>query len=135
MPAAPAEPPIGKPPPGHSWVEIFKKTFTQFNNDNVLRLSAALAYYSVFSIAPLLVITLGIAGLFFGGDALTGQLFDQLRGYVGPRAAAAVQDMVKSAPRPQAGVMATVLVSSESSAENRDRSASSTSRKLVLPLT
>jgi membrane protein len=71
--------------------------------DKALRLSAALAYYSVFSIAPLLVIAISVAGLVFGMEAVQGKLNDQLRGYVGAQSADAVQSMVQSAARPRAG--------------------------------
>jgi membrane protein len=93
----------------HAWLGIFKNAATAFVDDYALRLSAALAYYSIFSLAPLLVITLGIAGLFLHDKAATGQLYDQLAGYVGPKSAAVLQAMVESASKPKTGVIATVL--------------------------
>lgn len=77
--------------------------------DNALRLSAALAYYSIFSIAPLLVLAVGVAGLFLTEQAVTGQLSDQLRGLVGNEAAQAMQAIVKSASKPSQSVTATVV--------------------------
>jgi membrane protein len=99
--------------PGHrgvrAWLEIFKQAFSDFVDDYALRLSAALAYYSIFSLAPLLIITLGIAGLFLDDEAATGQIYTQLAGYVGPKSAAVLQAMVESASKPKTGVIATVL--------------------------
>ena len=92
-----------------SWTALLKDSFTAWNEDKALRLSAALAYYSVFSIAPLLVITIGIAGLALGEKAVTGELNDQLKDYVGAQAATAVQTMVQSASKPSSGVIATVV--------------------------
>src|SRR4051812_9154619 len=92
-----------------SWFSILKNAATAWNEDNVLRLSAALAYYSIFSIAPLLVITLGIAGLVLGSQAATGEIFNGLKSYVGPKAAEGVQAMVQSASKPQSGIIATVV--------------------------
>jgi len=71
--------------------------------DNALRLSAALAYYSIFSIAPLLIIALSIAGLVLGPDAVRGQLGPQLERYIGAQAAEAVQSIVKGASKPSQG--------------------------------
>ena len=87
----------------HRVFKLLKETFDDWMEDNALRLSAALAYYSIFSIAPLLVIAISIAGLVLGEDAVRGQLGDQLRGYIGMQAAEAVQSMVKSASKPSDG--------------------------------
>ena len=74
-----------------------------------LRLSAALAYYAVFSIAPLLVITLGVAGVIWGHEAAQGQLYDQMQSYVGTQAAEAIKAMVESASGQSKGKIATVV--------------------------
>jgi membrane protein len=88
---------------------LLKDAFTDWMKDKALRLSAALAYYSVFSIAPLLVIAVGIAGLVLGEEAVQGQLGETLRGYIGPRAAEGLQEMVKSEAITGQGVMVTVI--------------------------
>ncbi|OKS89094.1 hypothetical protein RG47T_4575 [Mucilaginibacter polytrichastri] len=67
-----------------------------FSNDNGLKLSASLAYYTVFSIAPLLILIISLAGLFLGHDAITNSLYPQIKGYVGGPAAAQIQDMLKN---------------------------------------
>ena len=78
---------------------LLRDTATDWMEDNALRLSAALAYYSVFSIAPLLVIAIGIAGLAFGAEAVQGQVDDQLKGTIGAEAASTVQSMIQSASK------------------------------------
>lgn len=92
-----------------SWTDLFRNAFTAFNEDKALRLSAALAYYSLFSIAPLLVIAIAIAGLFLGDKAASGEIYGAVKGYVGEQAAASVQSMVESAAKPKTGALATVL--------------------------
>lgn len=91
------------------WGRLFKATLQAWLDDSALRLSAALAYYSVFSIAPLLVITIAIAGLVFGNDAASGEIYKGLQGYIGSQAAAGVQAMVESASKPTSGVIATIV--------------------------
>ena len=91
------------------WLDLLKKAFASWNDDKALRLSAALAYYAVFSIAPLLVITLGIAGLIWGQESLNGELYGQLKGYVGAKAAEGLQSMVQSASKPSHGIVATIV--------------------------
>ena len=91
------------------YFSLFKETFTEFNEDKAPRLGAALAYYTIFSLAPLLLIATAIAGMVFGREAAQGQIFAQLRGVLGPQAAAAVQEMVKGAAKPASGAIATVV--------------------------
>ncbi len=91
------------------WLDLLKRSFDGWMEDKALRLSAALAYYSIFSIAPLLVIAIGIVGLVLGEKAVSGQLYGELKGYMGPQSAEAIQSMVQSASKPTQGVMATVL--------------------------
>ncbi len=98
-----------KSPTHPSWIELLKQTATAWSEDKALRLGAALAYYSVFSIGPLLVITLGIAGLALGPEALTGQLNDEIKSYVGTQAGSAIQTMVESASKPSHGKLATII--------------------------
>ena len=88
---------------------LLKKTFTDWNDDNATRLAAALAYYAVFSIAPLLMIAISVAGLAFGREAAQGEIFRQLDGLIGAAGAAAVQDMIEGASRPASGVTASLI--------------------------
>ena len=93
----------------NKYFTLFKQAFAEFNRDKVPRLGAALAYYTIFSLAPLLLIVIAIAGLAFGHDAAQGKIFEQLKGVLGPTAAAAMQEMVKSAAKPKSGSVATII--------------------------
>jgi membrane protein len=73
-------------------------------------LGAAVAYYTVFSLAPLFIIAVSIAGLVFGREAAQGQIFEQLRALIGETSAAAMQDVVESAnSKPATGVLAAIV--------------------------
>lgn len=87
----------------NSVVKLATETFNDWMEDKALRLAAALAYYSIFSIAPLLVIAVSLAGLVFGPEAVRGQLDDQLQSVIGTQAAKAVQSMVQSAAKTEQG--------------------------------
>jgi len=76
--------------------KILVATFTGFINDNGLKLSASLAYYTVFSIAPLLILIISLVGLFMPADVATGRLYPQIAHYVGAQAAQQIQDVLKN---------------------------------------
>jgi len=82
------------------WFKITGKllwaTLNGFIDDNGLKYSASLAYYTVFSIAPLMLLLAFIVGIYFGHDAFTGQIYPQLKGFIGADAAAQIQSMIKS---------------------------------------
>ncbi|MDP9360069.1 MAG: YihY/virulence factor BrkB family protein [Acidobacteriota bacterium] len=89
---------------------LFKQTITEFSQDKVPRLGAALAYYTIFSLAPLLLIVIAIAGLAFGHDTAQNKIFDQLKGVLGPTTASGVQEMVKNAGKSKSGgTIATIV--------------------------
>lgn len=75
--------------------KVLLASFTGFSKDNGLKLSASLAYYTVFSIAPLLIIVISVAGLVFGQDAATERLYPEIVRYVGKTPAAQIQDALK----------------------------------------
>ncbi|MVN92045.1 YihY/virulence factor BrkB family protein [Mucilaginibacter aquatilis] len=76
--------------------KVLMATFSGFSNDNGLKLSASLAYYTIFSIAPLLILILSLAGIFLGPDAASSKLYAQINQYVGGDAAKQIQDIVKN---------------------------------------
>lgn len=88
---------------------ILRRSVESFSEDSAFRLSAALAYYSIFSVAPLLLVAVYIAGVFFGPDAAQGHLESQLQNYVGGPAATGVQELVKSADQPVRGGVALAM--------------------------
>ena len=89
--------------------DLFYSTAMQWSDDNVPRLGAALAFYSVLSIAPLLLICLAIAALIFGEEAATGQIVAEIRNLVGKQGALAIQEMLRNARKPGAGTVAALL--------------------------
>jgi membrane protein len=93
--------------PKKFWL-ILKGTFAEFSEDNVLRLSAALAYYASFSIAPLLVIVVGVAGLAFGHEHVRHQIEDQLKSTLGPDSAKMIESMM-SAQKHGSSLVATIV--------------------------
>src|SRR5258707_7102095 len=80
----------------------------KWNKDNVPRLGAALAYYTVLSMAPLLVVVVAVAGLAFGKEAARGQIVWQIQGLAGYQVAEAIQGILQGAQRPGNGIIATV---------------------------
>lgn len=93
--------PMPEPPPkpaqgfwGGLWT-VLKDAFNGFLDDRCLKFSASLAYYTIFSLAPLLVLTIALAGIFLGEEAIRGQIFGQLNDLVGNQAAKQIQDMIK----------------------------------------
>jgi membrane protein len=76
--------------------KIVAATFMGFIEDNGLKLSAALAYYTIFSIAPLLILMISLAGLVWGNDAATNRLYPQIAHYVGSQAALEIQSILKN---------------------------------------
>ena len=73
---------------------IMKAAFLGFSNDMALKFSASLAYYTVFSLAPLLLLVMSLASVFLGRDATQGQLFKELNDFVGNEAARQIQDLI-----------------------------------------
>jgi membrane protein len=75
---------------------LFSQTFKGFIDDNALKLSAALSYYTIFSLPPLLIIIISLSGIFFGDEAVRGQIFGQISGLVGSDAAMQIQEIIKN---------------------------------------
>ena len=78
-------------------------------DDYAPSMGAALSYYALFSIAPLLLIVIGVAGYFFGEEAARGEIYTELATLIGPEGAHAVQGLVAAARKPQSGVLAMVI--------------------------
>jgi membrane protein len=89
--------------------ELIKESGSKWVEHKDARLGAALAYYSIFSIGPVIVIAIAVAGLLFGQEAVRGEVSSQIRGLLGDTGAQAVQSMLADASRPRSGVVATIL--------------------------
>jgi membrane protein len=90
------------------WI-LLRNSFIEWLEDKAPRLGAALAYYTAFSLSPLLVIVIAIAGLVFGQEAAEGQIIAQMQGLVGHDGAQAIAAMVQNARKPSSGIIATVV--------------------------
>jgi membrane protein len=73
---------------------IVRQAFTEFIADHGLKFSASLSYYTVFSLGPVLLIIISLAGIFFGKDAVEGKIYAQINGLVGSAAALQIQDII-----------------------------------------
>src|SRR5258708_32987660 len=91
-------------------IGLLKDTFAQWNEHLAPQLAAALAYYTIFSLAPLLIIAIAVAGLAFGQQAASNQVYSQIQGMIGPDGAQFIQSMIQNASKPgSGGVIATIL--------------------------
>ncbi len=89
--------------------KLIKEAFGEWQQDKASMLAAALAYYTVFSIAPLLVIAIAIAGAVFGQDAAQGEIVSQINQLVGQEGAEAIETILANADRPQLGSLASII--------------------------
>ena len=92
-----------------AWWGLIKQVAASWREDYVPSMGAALAFYTVFSLAPLLLIVVSVSGLVFGEDAARGEIQSQLRDLMGDRGARAVQELLASAPEPAEGLTATAV--------------------------
>jgi len=77
--------------------QVLKQTFQDFGDLRITRMSAALAYYTVFSIAPMLIIIITLCDIFLGRDAIEGQIYGQIKSFVGSDAALQIQQLIRNA--------------------------------------
>jgi membrane protein len=99
----------------HNWptlgqvTQVFKTAASEWMSHRAASKGAALAYYTLFSIAPILVLVIAIAGFFYGRDAAQGQLLGQLKGLMGAKGAEAIQLVLAGAHNKDSGLMATIV--------------------------
>lgn len=86
-----------------------KATIDEYSNNKTAKLAAALSYYTVFSIAPLLVIAIAVAGFAFGEAAAQGRIAQEIKGLVGDQGAQFVQTAIQNTNQSGGGVLATIL--------------------------
>ncbi|MGZ5191595.1 MAG: YihY/virulence factor BrkB family protein, partial [Flavisolibacter sp.] len=90
-------------------LKLLKDAFKGFNDDNILKLSGSLAYFTVFSIGPMLIVMIFFADLFYGREAIEGTVYGQIKGFVGPDAAAQIQQIIKSATLSDKGPITAIV--------------------------
>lgn len=88
---------------------LVKKSVTAWINDDAASMGAAIAYYTVFSLSPLLLIVIAVAGAVFGVDAVRGEVAIQLASIIGQDGARVVQDLIRSVNQPVDGALATLV--------------------------
>jgi membrane protein len=91
------------------WWPLAKGAATAWVSDYAPSMGAALSYYSVFSMAPLLLIVMSIAGLVFGQQAVRGEVFGQLQGLLGTEASKTIEGLLAGVSKPAEGVASTVI--------------------------
>src|SRR3954468_6967134 len=89
--------------------ELAKQSASAWVDDYAPSMGAALAYYTLFSLAPLLLLAISLAGLVFGREAAQGQVVAQLGGMVGKEGAVAIQGLLKSADHPAQNAIASII--------------------------
>jgi membrane protein len=77
--------------------QIIKATGGDFSNCRITRMSASLAYYTVFSIAPMLILVISVSAIFYGRDAIEGSIYSEIKSFVGSDAALQIQTLIKNA--------------------------------------
>jgi membrane protein len=90
-------------------LRLTKAALSSFLGDNGMRMSASLAYFTIFSLAPLMVITIAIAGWVFGAKAASDGISSEIQGFVGRDAGKMIQDMIQSAHKPAQGAIASIV--------------------------
>jgi membrane protein len=88
---------------------VLRRALAGWWNDNVPHLGAALSYYTLFSLAPILIVAIAMAGLVFGAEAVRGEVVSQIEALVGHDGAVAVQAMLEGAARPSSSIPATII--------------------------
>lgn len=91
------------------WLKFFQRVFEEWNTDKVTRLAASLSYYTIFSLAPLLIIVIAIAGFVAGADVVQQQIISQLRGLVGQEGAQLIDTMLNNARDLGTNILAIIL--------------------------
>lgn len=89
--------------------QVLKDSISGFSDHKVTKLSGSLAYYTVFSMAPLLVVIISLCGLFLGQEAAQGEIYRQLEGFLGPDTALTMQDLIRKASIGDKGVVAFII--------------------------
>lgn len=89
--------------------EVLKDSLAGFSDHKVTKMSGSLAYYTVFSMAPLLVVVISLCGIFLGEDAARGQIYGQLSGFIGAETALQLQEIVKKAAIGDKGTIAFII--------------------------
>ncbi|MBL7734586.1 MAG: YihY/virulence factor BrkB family protein [Chitinophagaceae bacterium] len=92
-----------------SFFSHLKEAFNGFLDDNAFKLSASLSYYTIFSLAPLLIIVISLTGLFWGREAVQGEIYEEIKGFVGSGAALQIQEIIRNIRQHEAGALNAIV--------------------------
>jgi membrane protein len=93
---------------GASW-GVLKQTANEFVEHKALKLSASLAYYTIFSLAPMLIVIIALCSLFFGREAIEGRVYNELNEFIGKTAALQIQEVIKNTSASRNNIVATII--------------------------
>lgn len=91
------------------WFSVTKEAFSEFSDDKAIKLSASLAYYTIFSISPMLIVIISLCGIFFGAEAVEGRIYAEIHHMIGKEAALQVQNMIKNVDIGSGNYIATII--------------------------
>lgn len=91
------------------YFQVLKGAAHGFSQDNCAKLSAALSYYTIFAIGPLLIIIISLSAIFYGRDAVQGKIYHQINGLIGSDAALQVQEIIKNSQHSNKGIIGTII--------------------------
>lgn len=89
--------------------KVLKQCFNGFIDDKIMKLSASLAYYTIFSMGPLLIVIIYLCSIFFGREAIEGTIYGQIEGFVGSDTAKQLQEIIKNASLGDKGKAAAIV--------------------------
>src|SRR5580658_1662726 len=89
--------------------KAMKRAAVDFNNDNAFKLAASLSYSMIFSIGPMLIVVISLAGIFWGQQAVEGRIYEQIKDLVGSSAAVQIQDIIKNIQRSRHTVAGAII--------------------------
>jgi membrane protein len=89
--------------------QVFRQASSEWIDDNAPRLGATVAFYTLLSVAPFIVIAVAVAAVVYGHEAAQGRLASEIQGMAGPDVARTIQEIVRGAYQPRTGVIATLL--------------------------
>lgn len=93
----------------NKYVSFAKEIFSEFSSDNATKLSASLSYYTIFSLAPMLVVIISVASIFYGREAIQGEIYGQINWLIGKDAARQIEELIKNASLSQKSGIAAIV--------------------------
>src|SRR5688572_9306695 len=92
-----------------AFFKVVRRALSEYIDDNAIQLSAALSFYTLFALAPIIIIIISLAGIFLGADAMQGKIYGQIHGLVGPGAALQIQEIIKNIQATDQGSMGAII--------------------------